>query len=138
MNTLARFKDKIPLIAALLGAFAIGLYMGRQEITKSTTDVKKDSRTNRQTVIVKEKDGREVTTINEQITATERIKQSQQVGVKRSKVNISALVGAELNYYQTPIYGLHVSKEFIGPITIGVAYINAYNGMAFITGGLNF
>lgn len=130
---------KLPLmfIICAIVSGAIGIFIGQTQVTKSQTEIKSNNETTRQTVIVKDKDGREVTTIKEHITTTEVSKQIQQVGVKRSKINISALVGTEFTRLQ-PIYGLHVSKEFLGPITLGIAYINSYDGLIFISGGVNF
>lgn len=68
-------------------------------------------------------------------------KESKEVTREGSKVNISILAGTDLKFAFPPttstvIYGGHISKDFLGPISIGVWGLS--NGTGGFSLGLSF
>jgi len=117
------------LIVALV--FAIGLGVGRysndrpaSETRKVVSDVQKeqDKVTEKKTTIVKEPTGKTVTTIVEEThtVAKQETKTKSQDTIKASpQLQVSVLAGIDLKT-GLPTYGVAASKQFIGPITLGV------------------
>lgn len=131
---------------AMLGAFAAGRWAAPEKIRIETktveverkteqtkTDTERDRR--RETVVteVERPDGtkeRTTKTVEEtqttkktDRTATDDIKTTQSTSEETtrgtSKVTISALAGIPTTAPGVPVYGLHVSKPILGPITVG-------------------
>lgn len=119
-------------------AYAFGVYVGRKANSTTQTTKQVTETTSRQTTIVKDPSGRQVTTINEHIDTTLQSTTKKVRGLQHRAFNVSGLAGVEFSHFERPIYGLQVSKELIGPITVGLTYINVYNGLVLISGGLNF
>jgi hypothetical protein len=142
------FKTILKLSVAGLILLAIGIAIGRfsQKDTKSVSDAKvqenKNTHTQTKTITVKEPSGKvETTTITDTvITAKETTdtKTVQQTAPQKSKINISAMAGYDIFHpsLEGPTYGLVVSKEFVGPITLGVFGLT--NGTVGVTAGISF
>ena len=136
-------KNKIiGIILAILLSFAVGRY---SVTSNKTTDivVNKDKKveedTHTKTVIVKEKDGREVTTI-EQDTSTKsdtttKSENKTVVASNSGKLNVSLLGGYDFKQKELN-YGLSISKQFIGPVTLGAFGMN--NGVIGVSVGIDF
>lgn len=143
-------KHKIIIILILLiTAFSIGRYSVSSPDVKTVesvvtdTDIKIDKDTHKVTIITKDPSGKETTTITEDSkTKTDKTKNSTIIvdqtstSSKRSTINISALAGIGLDRGFIPSYGLSVTKEILGPITIGTFIL--INGTLGISIGLNF
>lgn len=130
---------KLTVILCLLSAVlasAITYYMLPQKTIETTKEVIK---TDVKTVVrtVKQPDGTTdtTTTIEDHSTRTETSK--NQTVVARSKLSASLLVANDFStrLFQ-PIYGAHVSKEILGPITVGVFGLS--NATVGLSVGLNF
>lgn len=145
MNT----QTKIGLSAlALAVAFASGRYSTQGSTTKTIetkkidAEISTDRDTHKKTVITKAKDGSEVTTITEDTTAVIKERQDETdrtattTTAKSSRLNISALAGTQFPNLLKPVYGASISKEFIGPVTVGLWTLT--NGTVGISVGLNF
>jgi hypothetical protein len=136
-------KNKIiGIILAILLSFAVGRY---SVTSNKTTDivVNKDKKveedTHTKTIIVKEKDGREVTTI-EQDTSTKsdtttKSENKTVVASNSGKLNVSLLGGYDFKQKELN-YGLSISKQFIGPVTLGAFGMN--NGIVGVSVGIDF
>lgn len=142
-------------IVALVTAFAFGRYTVSVKpnvttitATKSAsqTVADKDTHTQTQIVEVKEPTGEVKTTTtitkdtvsvvdktrNVETQATETVSQST-----RKTLNVAALVGMDVvHHLGTPVYGVSVSKELIGPVTVGVFGMS--NSLVGISVSLNF
>lgn len=146
-------KTKVVLIFAIfVGAFALGRYSVPQaEVTTETkekTDVKKqvdkDTKKKSTTTVVESPTGDKTTTtvVEEETSIHKDTTESRStdtlsisVPAVRSAVSISALVGVSRDRLTTPIYGLQVSKEILGPITIGA--FGMTNGVFGVSIGVN-
>jgi len=132
-------------IAALL-LLSICLFVGyegvKKDSSKSTTveskqiDQKVDSET--KTVTVKEPNGTiETTTDTKTIEDTKTEDQTKTVVETKSassKVNVSLLAGYDFTQ-DKKVYGVSVTKDVLGPISVGVFTIN---GVVGISAGLSF
>ncbi len=117
---------KYYLLTFVVGA-AIGYYaMPRKEVIKTV-----EKQVDRVVTVIKRPDG----TVEKVITDKSKIitEDSTKQNIGRSKVNLSALVGTD---FTSPAYGLHVSKEFLGPITLGAWGLT--NKTVGLSVGLNF
>jgi hypothetical protein len=131
-------KTKLIIVLVLIaGAFAAGRYSTpRTETTsKESETVKKDIVT-----IVKEitrPDGTKETNTTIVDRSKEKKEESRKEVIvpKRAVISVSALVGYSIRD-SAPVYGLSVSKEVMGPITIGAFGLN--NGTIGVTIGSNF
>lgn len=141
-------KTRIVLYAVGLAAlsYAAGHYTARltqpeivsdkevTELVDSFLEKRKETR------VEKSPDGREVTTIVENTTkASSQKKESEtHVEVKPSikEFNISALAGLEGKNSLSPVWGLSVTKQIIGPISAGLFGLS--NGIVGVSVGLNF
>lgn len=140
-------------ILALLVAFASGRYSVNQ-IASSTTlktaesDTKsqkdKDVHTITTTTTTKDPSGKQVTTTTTDTTAetrstkdqvTKSVDQTSVVMQKQSKLNLSVLGGIDIRS-RTPVYGASITKQFLGPITLGVFGLT--NGTVGASIGIDF
>lgn len=135
-------KTKIFLGAILLlASFAIGRFTANSGVNTDTKDSKvidTDSHVTTTIVETKKPDGEtQKTTVIKRDTDTiiTDKKETQTETTKKPLMNVSVLAGLD---YKTrlPAYGATVSKEFIGPITLGVFGLT--NGVVGITVGLDF
>ncbi len=145
------FKTKIIIsITVILTAFAFGRYSVNQapavhtiEDIKTDKDIDKDKVTHTVTVITTKSDGTSVTTIDKKTQSKSQEKDEisshlDQIitSSKQSKINISFLGANDFSKsIPVPIYGLSVSKEFIGPITVGAFGLT--NGVIGLSIGLD-
>lgn len=126
---------------AVVTAFAAGRWTNGVSKTsdKIDTTTKTKETNHRVTVITKDPSGKETTTITEDIVIKEKEKKNEvktvTVAPKHSSLNISALVGTSIHTLQ-PVYGASISKEILGPVTIGAFGLT--NGTAGVSVGLNF
>jgi hypothetical protein len=76
-------------------------------------------------------------TVTEEKVVTDKskiVKEDQlKLNVGRSKLSLSALAGTDL---RSPVYGAHVSKEILGPVSVGIFGLT--NGTFGASIGLNF
>lgn len=141
-------KTKIVLgLISLAITFALGRYTKNQDtvIKQETEDEKnkeKDKDKKKVTVIIKKPDGTEITKIIEETKIREKETQRtvdklyQEVKSRTGLVNVSALIGTEHIRQLTPVYGLSVSKEILGPVTVGAwGMTNSSIGVSL---GVNF
>lgn len=127
--------SKITLyLISIIVSLGIGVYIGKLAFSQSQIDTQIKEVTQRRTVVVKEGE-RETTIIDEHIVNNERVKQNISTQ-KRSTLNISGLAGIELKPHPEVFYGVSVSKEIIGPITIGLFGLT--NGIVGASVGMNF
>ncbi len=145
-------REIIKVLAIVIISYAFGHYTVQSpKVTtkidnQTTTDTKTDQDKHRETTTVTEKkpDGTTKTT-TKTIEDTETKKQTDKNSVTRTDqtvmplktntLNVSALAGLDLSR-QTPVYGVSLSKQFIGPITLGAYGLT--NGTVGISIGLNF
>lgn len=148
MNT----KTKAVLAAvALAVAFASGRYLTPTkvvteiktvEVEKKTSESDKNKHKETTIIEVAKPDGTKETTTktvedtdSKKSTTDETAKSSDQtkeVTREGSRLSISALAGTDVtNWAAGPIYGAHVSKDLLGPISIGVW------GLTNKTGGIS-
>lgn len=127
------------LLSALLSAVVTKYYFPAIQVKTVETE-KEVIRTDVQTVV------HTVTQPNGAIdTTTTTIDHSQKtetdnktlVQLKSSTINVSALVGNDFSKRLIqPIYGISVSKELLGPITVGLFGLTS--GTIGVSVGLNF
>ena len=148
-------KREIVVVAVgLVTMFAAGRYsvtyppnikVAETKNQDTKTDEAKDTHVFTHTVSIKEPEGTvktdtttttDVVVHEETNTVVEDKTVSQTTQQKRSKINVSAIVGTSLQTPGVPIYGVSVQKEFVGPVTIGV--FGLQNGTLGVTVGLNF
>lgn len=134
-------KAKVILaVLTLVLAFAGGRYSVQPPDTTSTTDTKidKDTHTKKTVVIIKDPDGKETTTTvveRDTKTKTDTNTSNTVTQVKRSTLNVSALAGVDIKE-KTAIYGVSVTKEVLGPVTVGAYGLT--NGVVGVSLGINF
>lgn len=113
----------------IVGSFAAGRYSAPISVKeKEKTDVSTNKVEKVKKKVVKEKTTKPDGTIVERTTkedintvsekTKEKTETSKDVEGRRDLVNISLLGGWSF-YNQQPIYGLYVSKNVLGPITLG-------------------
>jgi len=156
--TLPTLTDKQKYIivgVAMVTSFAVGRYSGQkaeiksESVTTKNVEEKQDKDTHTEKVIttVKTPDGtvKTVEKIDEVADVkidTNSIQVTQQkkdvIPPKVNTLNISALIGNDfskgLGIY--PVYGVSVTKQILGPVTIGAYGIT--NGTIGLSIGLNF
>lgn len=149
-------NNKTKVIIAIVGlaaSFAFGRYSvndpevktsikGKEDVTKS---VDKDTKKRSTTTVTESPDGsKSTTTVTEEETSERRdtaksretsIDQSS-VPVVRRTLNVSALVGVRAFDNLQPIYGASITKEVLGPITVGVWGLSS--GTGGVSVGLSF
>jgi len=144
-------KTKVIIsILVLAAVFAAGRYSVSSIDTKSKevvkTDTQKDTTqdTKKTTTIEKTPDGKEITTIQEETvinahTSIDKTDQSSTSTVSnaRKTLNVSGLASLDLSSRSVmPVYGASVSKEILGPVTLGVFGLT--NGVIGVSIGLDF
>lgn len=129
---------------SLIGIFAIGYRVGvshsdkTTDVTKVVTDkttVKKKTKTK----VIKAPDGTETTEteVSDTVTDTKRTKDSTVVKEAGAKTHINALVGVDVtNGPIAPIYGVAVSRDLVGPISVGAFGLT--NGVVGASVGISF
>lgn len=146
-------KNKVIIgVVSLLVAFALGRYSNHSSTvvthTDTQTDTKKeadkDTQTHSVTVITKEPNGEEKTTTTTDTTTKSKTdtqtdsdtKTTQTVTPQKTgTLNLSLLGGYDM-VKAMPVYGASVTKNLIGPITIGVFGLS--NGTVGASVGLSF
>lgn len=140
---------------ALSMAFAVGRYTAPAgSVTKTVTDtassdqkqIDRDTIKKIITTTTKKPDGEEQTTTETTISTNTHVNdtkssethQEQTVTIEKKPVlNVSLLAGVDvIRPLSGPVYGASVSKEFIGPITLGVWGLT--NSTVGVSVGLNF
>lgn len=140
-------------ILALTASFAVGRYSVSQPpaVTK-VDDIKKDiikdvdsdKHKETTTVIEKDPDGKTktTTTVTEDTTTKKHvdttIEKHEDLTITptiRDTLNVSALIGADFRQ-KDPVYGVSVTKQFLGPVTIGIFGLTNYT--VGLSVGLNF
>jgi hypothetical protein len=135
---------------ALLAAFAFGRHSATFAPTTTVAETKKEvekeinKEVRENTVIVHEKqpDGKETTTtiINKETKTvtneTKNTESSTKTVVKRSLTTVNGLIGTSVNDLNQRIYGISVTREVLGPVTVGVWGLT--NGTAGVSVGLSF
>lgn len=135
-----------------IGYTALIFAIGRYTVQKPTTDIletqqvqqteDKHINTKKTVTETKKPDGTDtiVTVINQTVEDEKKDKIDTTVQIKEKPVNkplsLAILAGADYGQPLKPVYGLSVSKEILGPITIGV--FGLQNKTIGISIGLNF
>jgi hypothetical protein len=132
----------------LLGVFLIAILsfaLGRRSTTSTTIDTQvqthEDIQTqdHKKTVITEQPNGVKTTVITDDIksdTTETQVAQTHEVlNAKKPVINVSALVGTDYTSLK-PLYGVSMSKEFLGPITLGVYGMT--NHVIGLSIGINF
>lgn len=125
------------LALGAVGVFVAGYCMGRGHIsdTSHQEDTQKHESEHQEVIEIRKPDG----TVKK-ITRIDKNKDSQtkiETKVSTSKTNVSLL--ASVDYSESvikPIYGISVSRELIGPITLGVFGMS--NMTLGVSIGINF
>lgn len=108
--------------------------------TKIVEVTKEVVKTDVQTVVktIRTPDGREETVTTVVDHSQKEINTNKEaIVVKGSTINISALVAKDFSgSTDKPLYGASISKEFIGPVTIGAFGLS--NGIIGLSVGINF
>lgn len=136
----------ILLLIALATSFAFGRYSVPASIEKKTEKVEdkivdRDTHQKTTTTTIKKPNGEiDETTVTENDTTSKLIDvkdsiSTEKIESKKPMVNVSIL-GAHDFKNRQDAYGASVSKEFIGPITLGAFGLTS--GVLGITIGLNF
>lgn len=110
-------------------------YYTRQETAK-VEHRDRETQVRTETRIVKEPGGTETTIIVRDSTTRTRTDISETSKPVKAKTNISALAGIDVTSRPQPIYGISVTREFIGPITVGAWGMT--NGVVGLSVGINF
>lgn len=143
--------NKLVLISVV--AFAVGGAAGYalapgKEVTKTVeaekkTETERDKRKETIVVEIQKPDGtKEKTTRTVEDTKTTRNTESKEATtqaekpVTRPQVSLAILAGSPVSFPPTPVYGGYISKEIIGPITVGAWGLSS--GVVGLAVGLNF
>lgn len=147
-------RTKILLvILAITVSFAAGRWSVSNPDTKVTevtkVDEKKelntDTHSKRMSVTVEEPSGKKTTTTVVDSDTSTKIKDDKKTNsqvstevtqAKHKTLNISALAGYQLPGTLSPVYGVSINKEVLGPVTVGAYWIN--NGTIGLSLGLDF
>lgn len=126
-------------IITLVGTLLLGIFVGYKwgHQPKVVTQTQESNTTRTVIKTIKDKAGREktVTTIDSKTDVV--VKKQENMTTKSSKTNISALIGNDFSKrLSQPIYGVSVSREYWGAITIGGFGLT--NGVVGVSIGLNF
>lgn len=128
-------------IGVCFGAGACYISHPRVTIKETTTKRQIDDTVVKRTVLVKEPGGREVTTIDERLTRTERsdsvTKETAPALKSRATWNISVLAAtSQKSHFGQLDYGVSATKELIGPVTVGAFGLTS--GVVGASIGINF
>lgn len=128
------------LIVLLLTAFAIGRrsvesVSGNKQETIAVQQVQ-DVETKRTTTTVKKPNGEVKTvTVSDTVSTTKSDSSTKSSVTTKKSLNVSLFGGYNL-YTPKPIYGLSVTKQVFGPVTVGAWGLN--NGTLGVSVGLEF
>ena len=153
MITISTKTKGILVASGLLVSFALGRYSVSKPDTKETKNVEEtfqkqvDEQAHTQTVIVYSKDSKGQPIETETITndTTTKIKDvdktdtQETVTVTPPKNNlwtVSGMAGVSPLTNFVPVYGVHVTKEVLGPISVGA--FGFTNGLVGISVGVTF
>jgi len=101
--------------------------------TKTVDRINPDGSRETTTVVVESSDSLSI----DATSTTQSSDSKSETSRDGSKVTISALVGAEISYpLGAPVYGVHVSRPLLGPITVGLWGMS--NRTAGVSIGLQF
>ena len=151
----------IIIVVSLATSFAVGRYtvptktvtvVKTVEIEKKVTDTNENKKEHKKTTITEldKPDGTKQTTtvitddtdadkkIDQTLDQTDTSESTKTVVKTGSRLNIAALVGMPVTNLSNPalVYGVHVSRDLIGPISIGVWGLSS--GTAGFSAGLSF
>lgn len=127
----------VALISMAIGAALDRFGMPAKTVTTTALEVEKNKDTHKTTIIEKSPDGKETTTITEDTKATTNLTKDTSIKVlAKPSINVSGLVGVDSMNSFKPLYGISLSKEFIGPITAGAWGLT--NGTFGVSIGINF
>lgn len=124
------------LFLTMIAFFVAGRYsVPIQEKTEvKVTDKQKD--THKETTIVKDPSGREVTTIIEDSKSETLTKKEETLKIDaKPKWNFSGVAGTDIHSLK-PVYGGIIQHEFIGPVNLGV--VGLTNGFVGVSLGFNY
>lgn len=135
-------KNLVIGLVALVISFAAGRYTASvPEVTQTTSkDKVVDTDTHTEVTTTKDKDGTiKVVKVTDTKSKSETKAQSKTITADAPKVRVQALYGYHFTD-RKQIYGVSVSKQVLGPISLGVwAMTNGVNeGMAGISAGWDF
>jgi VCBS repeat-containing protein len=140
-----KLSPEVELVTAVVASamiFFLGRYSVKFDTTKTTMQDSKDTKNRTITTVVTTKDpnGATKTVATTDSTTTDKgvIKVDTVTKVaSKSTTNISVLISnAAVKDHFLPTYGLSVTKEMVGPFTIGAFGIT--NGTLGISVGVNF
>lgn len=127
----------------LVSTLIIGVLLGSQlkkspvEIaTKTETKQKEETHEHTVTTITKEKDGTEVTKIDDVRGSIEVSDTQHSTVVKSRSVNVSALIGVSIHDPLVPVYGMQITKPLFLNLTVGGYALT--NGTAGVSVGWDF
>lgn len=127
----------IVIMSAAVGAAIDHFGMPAKTVKTAQLEVEKQKDTHKTTIIEKSPDGKETTTITEDTKVNTSLSKDTSVKViAQPTINLSALVGVDTTNQFKPLYGISVSKQFIGPITAGLWGFT--NGTVGVSVGINF
>lgn len=145
-------KTKVILsVVVVTVAFAFGRYTAPSDTVKTKetqqtdTNTQTDTTTKKTTTIEEDPSGKKKTTIEEDTTTTTKKEKNKTTNIEQSVtpsnkdiLNVSALVatdGFSLSNI-TPVYGVSVTKNLLGPITVGAFGLT--NKTIGVSIGVNF
>lgn len=143
---LREYASEIAVVVALILTFALGRYSVEtpktSEVSHAETQKDKNTEVERTTTIVKRPGGDETTTVVERRRQVVR-EETKEHTTKETSGSTSnhrrwsvGVLGAFDFPRGTPVYGLSIQKEVLGPITAGVWGLNS--GTIGISLGVNF
>ena len=129
-NTLIRLSIIIAIIIAAFIAGRRSVDIDKDEATKDTKDREREVIT-----IIEEPTGRKTKTI---VRDRERVVKEVATSIRaaKSKYNVAAMASFSYDKLERPAYGVIITREFIGPVTLGI--FGLANGTAGVTVGVNF
>ncbi len=123
-------SDIIVIIFMASGSIA-GFFIGRESVPPEiktievirTVEVEVEKHRETNETVVKHPDGSETTTrrTTEDTSKhkTDKKEESTQTVSTSRPYHVSALAGVSVQDLKSPVYGIHVSKDFIGPVNLG-------------------
>lgn len=136
-------KRKIVEFVVVIGVSVGVMYYIRTSSTKLGTDTKivtvevvKKKKT--KTVVTKKPDGttRTETTVTDVTDTKQKVKDTVVAAPVSKKTSINALAGLDTTHNFTPVYGLSVTREVLGPVTVGAFGLT--NGIVGVSFGVSF
>jgi hypothetical protein len=130
--------ETIVILVALALMFALGRYSVPDNQVTTTDDKTAQNHTITTIITLKKANGETSTT--ETIDSKTKTKEEDrivQMEAAKSKINVSALASVNVTKGDmTPLYGISVSKEILGPVRVGVFGLT--NGIVGVSVGLDF